>query len=104
MHEKKFAEIPELVQAALRQGLVEPWMYEAMALAMRADGRQDEDLERALLSAVDLATSEDNLLVIAAYMDNVGLISERCRCTANSATPIPRVPSPSFRPWELPNA
>jgi uncharacterized membrane protein YgcG len=73
MYEKKFAEIPELVQAALRQGLVEPWMYEAMALAMRADGRKDDDLERALLSAVDLAASEDNLLVIASYMDNAGL-------------------------------
>jgi hypothetical protein len=73
MHEKKFAEVPALIQAALRQGLVEPWMYEAMALAMRADGADSEELERALLSAVDLAASEDNLLVIAAYMDHVGL-------------------------------
>ena len=73
MYEKKYSEIPELVQAALRQGLVEPWMYEAMALAMRADGKNDEDLERALLSAVDLAAGEDNLLVIASYMDNAGL-------------------------------
>jgi hypothetical protein len=73
MYEKKFAEVAALTQAALRQGLVESWMYEAMALAMQADGADSEELERALLSAVDLAASEDNLLVIAAYMDHAGL-------------------------------
>jgi hypothetical protein len=73
MYEKKFAEVPALVQGALRQGLVQAWMYEAMALAMRADGANSDDLERALLSAVDLASSEENLLVIASYMDHVGL-------------------------------
>jgi hypothetical protein len=73
MHERKYAEIPELIQAALRQGFVEPWMYEAMSLAMRADGKSSDDLERALMSAVDLAESEDHLLAIASYMESAGL-------------------------------
>src|SRR5207247_399613 len=73
MHEKKYAEVAALIQAALRHGQVESWMYEAMALAMRADGAKNEELERALLSAVDFAETEDQMVMLAAYMAQAGL-------------------------------
>ena len=78
MHEKKYGEVPTLIQAALRHGQVESWMYEALALAMRADAEDKQqpvdtdELERALLSAVDFAQNEDQVLMIAAYMAQVG--------------------------------
>jgi hypothetical protein len=60
-------------------------MYEALALAIRADSMdkiskgmtvdaaQTEALERALLSAVDFAQDEEQLLLIATYMAQSGL-------------------------------
>jgi Mg-chelatase subunit ChlD len=85
MKEKKYGEVSALIEAALRHGQMEPWMYEALALAIRADSMdkiskgmtvdaaQTEALERALLSAVDFAQDEDQLLMIAAYMVQAGL-------------------------------
>jgi hypothetical protein len=60
-------------------------MYEALSLAIRADSldkinrgmkldeAQTEELERALLSAVDFAQDEDQLVMVAAYMAQAGL-------------------------------
>lgn len=85
MKDKKYEEVSTVIQAALRHGQVESWMYEALALAIRADSldkinkgvkidaAQTEALERALLSAVDFAQDEDQLVMIAAYMAQAGL-------------------------------
>ncbi|HUE71967.1 MAG TPA: hypothetical protein VMP01_13860, partial [Pirellulaceae bacterium] len=73
MHEKKYAGVAEMLQSALRQGFVDSWMYEAMALAMQADHADPAEIERALLSAVDLATSQDQVLFIAEYLSRFGL-------------------------------
>jgi hypothetical protein len=80
MKRQKYSEVSTLIQAALRHGQVESWMYEALALAIRADSlgkkvdaAQNEELERALLSAVDFAQDEDQLVMIAAYMAQCGL-------------------------------
>jgi hypothetical protein len=80
MDENKYDEIAALIQAALRHGQMEPWMYEAMALALRAkaltqplDDQQQELLERALLSAVDFAQDADHAILIAAYLAQAGL-------------------------------
>ena len=72
--EKKFGEVTAMIQSALQNGLVESWMYEAMGLAIQADpAASPEDLERALLSAVDLATNEEQVLYIAEYVARCGL-------------------------------
>src|SRR5262245_18446882 len=85
MNEKKYGEVSVLIEAARGHGQMEPWMYEALALAIRADSMdkiskgmtvdaaQTEALERALLSAVDFAQDEDQLLLIATYMAQAGL-------------------------------
>src|SRR5207244_1584222 len=81
MHEKKYSEVATLIQAALRHGQVESWMYEAIALAIRSDAVNGgksldstrEELERALLSAVDFAETEDQMVMLAAYMAQAGL-------------------------------
>ncbi len=71
--EKKFDEVSTLIQAAIRNGCVEHWMYEALSLAMQASNAPPQELERALMSAVDFANSEDEVLFIAVYMAKSGL-------------------------------
>lgn len=71
--EKKFNEVAILIQSAIRNGCVEHWMYEALSLALQANHSPPEELERALMSAVDFANSEDEMLFIAAYMTKSGL-------------------------------
>jgi len=71
---KKFGEVRTLLQASLKHGLVESWMYEAMGLAIQADPAAPADeLERALMSAIDLAGNEEQVLYIAEYMARCGL-------------------------------
>ena len=71
--EKKFDEVATLVQSAIRNGCVEHWMYEALSLALQASNAPPQELERALMSAVDFANSEDEILFIAVYMTKAGL-------------------------------
>lgn len=74
MTEGKYGEVTSMIQSALSQGIVESWMYEALGLAIQADvNASPEDLERALLSAVDLATNEEQVLFIAEYLGRCGL-------------------------------
>ena len=73
MHDKNFAEVADLLQSALRNGFVDSWMYEALALAMQADNAEASEVERALMSAVDLAASDEQVLLVADYMAQFGL-------------------------------
>jgi hypothetical protein len=73
MNARKFDEVTALISAALRHGHVQPWMYEALALAMQAAGQPNEEIERALMSAVDLAQSPTDLMHVAVYMARIGL-------------------------------
>jgi hypothetical protein len=62
-----------LINAALRTGQGQPWMYESLGIAMELDGRPQADLERAIMSACDFSTSPEELMLIAAYLSHSGL-------------------------------
>jgi hypothetical protein len=70
--DKKFDHVMALINAALRHRQGQPWMYEALALAMQMTGRPVADVERALMSAADFAQSPSELLFLAIYMDRNG--------------------------------
>ena len=53
MNEQKFDHVIALIGAALRHRQGQPWMYEALALALDAAGRPKAEIERAVMSAVD---------------------------------------------------
>ena len=55
MNQQKFDQVIALIGAALRHRQGQPWMYEALALAMEAAGRPKAEIERAVMSAVDFA-------------------------------------------------
>lgn len=73
MRAEKFDHVMALIHAALRNGQSQPWMYEALGLAMEAAGRSAAEIERALMSAIDYGATPIDLLYLAQYMDRLGL-------------------------------
>ncbi len=62
-----------LVRAALRHGHPQPWMYEALGIAMQVEGYDNSEIERALMSAVEFVDSPSQLLYVAQYLSRIGL-------------------------------
>ncbi len=75
MRARKYGEVVAMIRAALRNGQPQPWMYEAMGLAMQAAGSTKAEVERALMSAIDFGDSSEDLLYVAQYMARSGLES-----------------------------
>jgi hypothetical protein len=68
----KFDKAADLIAAAIACGHAESWMYESLALATEAAGRPREDVDRALLSAADFASSPVELMQLANYLARFG--------------------------------
>jgi hypothetical protein len=62
-----FEEVIGLVNALLRAGYPQPWMYEALALSMTVCDYPSEDIERVMLSSLDFDPSTSAAVVIARY-------------------------------------
>ncbi len=62
-----------MIEAALRNGQPQPWMYESLGIAMELDGRSKTEIERVVMSATDFATSPDELMYIASFLSRTGL-------------------------------
>ena len=62
MKDQKFEHVVALVQAALRNGYAQPWMYEGMGLRLQAMNQPKAEIERALMSAVDFAASTEEVM------------------------------------------
>ena len=62
-----------MINSALRQGQPQPWMYEAMGLAMQLNGNPKDQIERTLMSAVDFGDNADDYMYVAQYMARIGL-------------------------------
>jgi len=65
---KKYEEIIALLEAALRHDQAQPWMYELLALSMKAAGRPQEDIDRAIMSAVEFTQNHADLMYLGAYL------------------------------------
>ena len=68
----RFDRAVDLLSAAIACGRAEPWMYEALAVAMEAAGQPREDVERALLSTAEFASTPGDLLAVANYLARFG--------------------------------
>jgi hypothetical protein len=71
--QKDWSSVQALILAALRHGQAQTWMYEALSIAMHAQDAPVEEIERALLSGVDLADNLDQVQYLALYMSKTGL-------------------------------
>jgi len=68
----KFDEAIDLLSAAIACGFAEPWMFESLAVAMEADGRSREEIDRVLLSTADMSGNASDLLNLATYLARFG--------------------------------
>src|SRR5581483_4224189 len=68
MKGRKFDHVIACIYAALRHQQGQPEMYEALGLAMQADQRTPDEVERVLLSALDFASNPLEVMYLAQYM------------------------------------
>ncbi|MCY2965163.1 MAG: hypothetical protein NT069_16270 [Planctomycetota bacterium] len=69
---KKPADMVACLEAALRNGQGQPWMYTVLALEMEQIGRPAEEVRRVLLSMIDSQTDPANLMYTAAFLTRYG--------------------------------
>jgi hypothetical protein len=85
----------ELMQAAVIEGQSQPWMYEALAVAMQAAGRPEADIERVVLSLADFGTADfGSLTFSAAYLVRLGRESAGLRLYREASRLLPEQPEP----------
>ncbi len=101
MHERKFAEVTAIVQGALRNQQTQPWMYEALAIALQAEKRPADEIERTLLSAADFAQGPDELMRLAEYLQKAGYDARALDLYEQVARVVPLNPEPSVRGLRL---
>jgi von Willebrand factor type A domain len=73
MKAKELDQLIAMIEAALRHGQPQSWMYESLGIAMELDGRSQDQIERVVMSAADFATTPDELMYIAGYLSRSGL-------------------------------
>jgi hypothetical protein len=73
MGQKKLDQAIALIEAALRNGQPQPWMYESLGIALELAGRSKAEIERVVMSAADFSTTPDELMYIATYLSRIGL-------------------------------
>jgi len=66
---KKYAHVIAALEAAIRNGQAQPWMYDVLALTMKIENKPQEEIERVLLSRVDFTAADvPNILYSAAHL------------------------------------
>ena len=73
MKDEQPKETVALIMAAIDNGQMQGWMYEALVLAMQITGESQNQIERALMSGVDLSDEPNQVLEAANYMANNGM-------------------------------
>jgi hypothetical protein len=68
---EKFNEIRAVIGGAISAGHIQPWMYQAYAIALAATDAPDAEVERALLSAVDFAQNPDDVLNVIGRLEAI---------------------------------
>jgi hypothetical protein len=83
-----------MIMAALRHGHLQPWMYEGLGLAMQGANRSPADVERAMMSIVDLAVSPEQMAEVAHYFARSGNDRRAFQLYQNMSTLRPYDPEP----------
>jgi tetratricopeptide (TPR) repeat protein len=91
---KQFKHAAELLKASLRSGVVaEPWAQEALAIALEGSQGSPEEIERARVSAIDLAPKSSLAYVKAAKaMADMGQLDRAAKFCRDAARLEPNSP------------
>ena len=93
---KKHEEIVALIEAALRHDQAQPWMYEILALSMKAAGRPQEEIDRAIMSAAEFVQGSSDLLYLGAYLAQVNMDRRALQIFRQVAMAEPLWPEPYY--------
>ena len=91
---KRYDHAIALIQAALCHGEPRPWMYESLVVAMQMDHRPQEEIERAIMSAVDFMENPADLMHVGAYMLRLGLQRRALSVFREVSEIVPTWPEP----------
>jgi hypothetical protein len=94
MKDHKFDHAIACMYAALRNQQGQPWMYESLSIALQADDRSPEEIERVLLSVLDFATNPLEVMYLAQYMARSGLEKRALQLFQQVSQVWPFVPQP----------
>ena len=98
----EFEHVIGLAGAAIRNNQGQPWMYEVLGLAMQAGGRPEAEIDRALMSALDLeAVTPTRLRFVAKYMQQNGLKSRALKLYRQAGQIAPHNSEPYLDALEL---
>jgi hypothetical protein len=101
----RFDNAAAIIRAALRRGQPQPWMYEALALALQAKHAPEpapkEELERVLTSVIDFGGSIEEMMFAAAYMSRSGLDERALKVLRDVSTVAPYRPEPYIRGLDI---
>lgn len=86
MDSKQPEQVVRVIETAVRNNQSQPWMYEALALAMQVAGHDQLDVERAVMSVVDFTDSRADMLIAAQYLIDNGMESRAIRLLQDIAS------------------
>lgn len=87
-------EVIALIEAALIHGQPQAWMYEVLAFSYELAGRPKEDIERALLSAVDPQVDYETAILSAVYLARFKNRAPALRMYRQASQLVPFRPEP----------
>ena len=91
---KQYEQVIAAINAALRNGQAQPWMYEVMSLAMQVQGRPKEEIERVVMSAVDFVDTPSDLLYVGVHVNRLGLHRRALEIFKQVSELVPLAPQP----------
>ena len=90
-----------MLMGALRYSQPQPWMYEGLGLALRANHAPLAEVERALMSAVDYSTDVDTVLYAGLYMADIGLSERALKTLQDVSLAQPYRPEPYVKGLQI---
>lgn len=95
---RRHEDVIACLEAAVRAGQIQPWMYEVLALSMQIVGRPPADVERVLLSSQDVVAQDvDSLLFLGSHLVRLGR-DEQAVAVYRQAS---RLQPTRYEPYEL---
>lgn len=100
---KQYEEVIACLEQAIIGGkIVEPWMHEALALAMQSAGRPQSEIERVVMSSQDLIGGDtDSMMQLAAYLARFERYDRAIELYRQAAHLSPHRPEPFVYGLEL---
>ncbi len=86
---KQHAEVVALIESAMIHNQDQPWMYDALIIAMQINNSPKSDIERAIMSTVDFSDNIDNAMSAALYMSKNGMEKRAIRLAKDISRSIP---------------